>query len=160
MGALVSNSMARMAATNAEPQKRKEVPVDASHELAHALANFIGATTRSFSRACREGTMPSAAATRATWDVYEGEPLAPDTRLEWGRPCTEAVATMLAMHCGHRKEDTLRYLLPALLVHDLRNCDDTRAQFAPTGVEGECAVGARAMAIKPLAVLHWDPWTD
>ena len=99
--------------------------------------------------------MPSAAATRATWAVYEGEPLAPDTRLEWGRPCTEAVATMLAMHCGHRKEDTLRYLLPALLVHDLRNCDDTRAQFAPTAVEGECAVGARAMPIKPLAVLHW-----
>ena len=51
MGALVSNSTARMVVTNVDLRGLRAALVDASPELAHALANFTGATTRFCSRA-------------------------------------------------------------------------------------------------------------
>ena len=78
---------------------------------------------------------------------------------EWSRINAEAVVKFLSMQCGCPRNDTYRYLLPAMLLWDLTHPNDEGTEFKAVAVSGECVVGLadseRQEPCKKLAVLDW-----
>ena len=102
--------------------------------------------------------LPPASAVQRLWRTYEGSSL-PQTSIEWSRINSEAVAKLLSMQCGCPRNDTYRYLLPAMLHWDIMHPNDDGIVFKAVAVSGECVVGVtgseRQEPCKKLAVLEW-----
>ena len=110
-------------------------------------------------RACAAPeALPASSAVRSAWRVYEGTAL-DRLNVTWRRPDIDSVAELLSAQCGHKRHDTVTYLLPALLVRDLLHNDGPEAQFMVAAVTGECVVGLSeadgGQPSKVLAVLEW-----
>ena len=85
-------------------------------------------------------SLPSVSAVQRLWRTYEGAPL-PPMSAEWSRINAEAVVKFLSMQCGCPRNDTYRYLLPAMLLWDLTHPNDEGTEFKAVAVSGECVVG-------------------
>ena len=101
-------------------------------------------------------SLPRSTSIKAAWRVYEGTPVDP-MDFTWKRPSLEATSRLLSTQCGIRKIDTIKYMLPAVLVYDILHPDDR--MFEPSEVIGECFVGLspsdKQSQSKALAVLKW-----
>ena len=79
--------------------------------------------------------------------------------MKWSRINAIIVAEFLSMQCGCSRNDTYRYLLPAMLLWDLMHPNDDGTEFKAVAVSGECIVGLaddeRQEPCKRLAVLEW-----
>ena len=106
-------------------------------------------------------SLPGSASIKVVWDIFEGGQLG-QLDLMWKRPNLETTSRLLSTQCGIRKIDTIKYMLPAVLVYDLLHPDDR--MFEPSEVIGECFVGLsiddKQTKSKALAVLKWSPGQD
>ena len=101
-------------------------------------------------------SLPKSASIKAVWRIFEGAQL-DQVDPVWQRPNLEATSRLLSTQCGTRKIETIKYMLPAVLVYDLWHPDGR--MFEPSAVIGDCFVGLSSSdnksKSKALAVLKW-----
>ena len=106
-----------------------------------------------------QNTLPSTSAVEDIWQVYEGHSF-DGFDVTWQRPSVQEVVDLLREWCLSPREATVKCLLPALLLWDLKHPNDPDAQFRPVGLIGECIVGLsrtekRSISRRSLAVMEW-----
>ena len=103
-------------------------------------------------------SLPPSSLVRLMWETYEGAPL-DDVDVTWKRPDMEACSRLLSTQCGCPRAETIRYMLPAVLVYDMLHPHTVDTGFAPLAVTGECVVGLapeeKSNPTKACAVLQW-----
>ena len=103
-------------------------------------------------------SLPPSSLVRLMWETYEGTPL-DDVDVTWTRPDMEACWRFLSIQCGSPRAETIKYMLPAVLVYDLLHPNNLDTVFVPSAVAGECVVGLapeeKSNPTKSLAVVQW-----
>ena len=104
----------------------------------------------------------TAATIKSAWNTYlESFPSTIcNNAFTWRRPNVEEITKFLEQTCGYPVQNSLKNLLPVLLLWDVTHPKDTQSQFTPTAVVGECYAGfsdfeKQSLEVQPLVVMDW-----